>query len=229
MPFAIPRAPSRPVNSGRCEHHQRAAGTFNGFTRHLFCTAAPVFHPILFPCVLQSITDCSPLFPSFFRFLIALSSSSIRHLIYRPLFRVFSLPVVSISFDFFQPFSTPRSPGSLERAARRSFVLGRKKIVARRDTQRASPIFRYANARDRTSERAGGRADGRDGRTVCGMKKIVREKSECSYQSAMQTRGFASVMPGEREREEKKRNDVGRRGYIEALVSARREGYLVRF
>lgn len=34
-----------------------------------------------------------------------------------------------------------------------------------------------------------------NGRTVYGMKKIVREKSECSYQSAMQTRGFASVMP----------------------------------
>lgn len=83
------------------------------------------------------------------------------------LFRIFSLPVVSISFDFFQPFSTPRSPGSLERAARRSFVLGRKKIVARRDTQRASPIFRYVNARDRTSERAGGRAGGRTGRSDC--------------------------------------------------------------
>lgn len=58
---------------------------------------------------------------------------------------------------------------------------------------------------ERANGPAGGRAGGRDGRTVCGMKKIVREKSECSYQSAMQTRGFASVMPGEREREREKK------------------------
>lgn len=40
------------------------------------------------------------------------------------------------------------------------------------------------------------------------MKKIVREKSECSYQSAMQTRGFASVMPSSAN-ERKKRNANG--------------------
>lgn len=51
------------------------------------------------------------------------------------------------------------------------------------------------------------------------MKKIVREKSECSYQSAMQTRGFASVMPGEREREKKKKR---RRGETRMYMERRR-------
>lgn len=206
-----PRVLSRPVNSGRCEHHQRAAGTFKGFTRHPSRTITPVFTRFYSPAsssLSRTVHLRSRHF--FFLLLIVLSSSSTRHSIYRP-FRIFSFLVVPIfSFDFFSSPSPSRSPLSLERA-RRSFVLGRKKIAARRDTQRASPIFRYANAGDRTSGRAGGRI-------VCGMKKIVREKSECSYQSAMQTRGFASVMPGERER--KKRNiDVERRGYMKRRLA----------
>jgi len=101
-----PRASSRPVNSGRCEHHQRAADTFNGFTRHLSCTIAPVFIRFYSPAsssLSRTVQLCSR--HSFFLLLIALSSSCIRHLICRSLFRVFSFPVVPISFDFFQPFS----------------------------------------------------------------------------------------------------------------------------
>lgn len=53
-----PLAPSRPVNSGRCEHHQRAAGTFNGSTRpfslslSLFVSVPPLlFFSLLLQCV----------------------------------------------------------------------------------------------------------------------------------------------------------------------------------
>lgn len=151
-----PRAPSRPVNSGRCEHHQRAAGTFNGLTRHLSCTIAPVFTRFYSPAssnLSRTVHLCSR--HSFFLFLIVLSSSSIHHLIYQPLFPVYSF--VPISFDFFQPFSVPTLSSEL---ARRSFVLGRKKIAARRDTQRASPIFRYAKMPEiERMKRAGGWSD----------------------------------------------------------------------
>lgn len=71
-------------------------------------------------------------------------------------------------------------------------------------------------------EQASGRAA--NGRIVCGMKKIVREKSECSYQSAMQTRGFASIMPGERER---KKETMWGDGCME-LWLAQEKWYLVR-
>lgn len=106
------RASSRPVNSGRCEHHQRAAGTFNGFARFLSCSIAPVFHPILFPCVLQSITDCSPLFPSFF---LPIPNSTFLYL-----YSSFD-PSASLSRLLFCPylfwfFPTLLRPGSLERA-----------------------------------------------------------------------------------------------------------------
>lgn len=218
-----PRVPSRPVNSGRCEHHQRAAGTFNGFTWHLSRTTAAIFTRFYSPASSSlSRTVPPPPFPSFFlpnsTFLFFYSSFDLPTSLSRFLFP----RSLSLSLSIFSSPSPSHSPVSLERTARRSFVLGRKKIAARRDTQRARRLF--FGTRTPEIERA---SDGRaGGRTVCGMKKIVREKSECSYQSAMQTRGFASVMPGERER--KKGNiNVGRRGCMERRL-ARKERDLVR-
>lgn len=126
--------------------------------------------------------------------LIALSSSSTCHLICRPPFRVFSFLVVPISFDFFQPF--PIIPFSrFSRACCPTVICPWQEKDSRSQGYAARvPIFRYANAGDRTGERAGGQSD------CMRHEKNRPRKSECSYQSAMQTRGFASVMLGERER-----------------------------
>lgn len=82
----------------------------------------------------------------------------------------------------------------------------------------------------RTNERTDGRRKNErmNGPTVCGMEKIVREKSECSYQSAMQTRGFASVMPSSANEGQKKGAAEGNRaprdGGYKAPVNTRGNG-----
>lgn len=185
------------------------------------------FHSILFPCVLQSITDCSPSLPSFFlpisnsTFLFFHSSFDLPTSLSRFLFPLLSL----FSFDFFSSSSLSRCTPFLSSVltARWSFVLGRKKIAAE---IYAARVAYFSNTRDRTDERAGGRVGGW---TICGLKKIVREKSECSYQSAMQTCGFASVMPGKREREKRKRQCEKTRMYGVSISEGRRKRSRVRF
>lgn len=149
-----PRTSPRPVNSGRCEHHQRAAGTFNRFS------LAPLlrFHSILFPCVLQSIMGCSSLFPSFFLFLITLFSSFICS-ICRSLFHVFIFPTPIIPVSWFFPALLHYILLILSSELAELFVLGRKKITARRDTQRRLFFGTWMLEIERASERAGGRED----------------------------------------------------------------------
>lgn len=158
-----PRVLSRPVNSGRCEHHQRAAGTFNGFTRHLSCTIAPVFTRFYSPAS-SSLSRTVHLRSrhSFFLLLIALSSSSTRHLICRPPFRIFSFLVVPISFDFFpallhhvSPISLPASCPTVicpwqEKDSRSQEYAARVAYFSVRECQRSN---------ERVNERAGGWSD----------------------------------------------------------------------
>lgn len=159
-----PRAPSRPVNSGRCEHHQRAAGTFNGSTRSFSIYLSLSFSFTLFlllsllsfflffslafvcslppPCATPAYRRRPRLsvpFPrvslvyhgphcrvrhSSFLFLVALSSSSIRHsLLGSPrlsppspsLSRFLSAPPAP-HFDF-SGHPPPRSPFRFPRAS----------------------------------------------------------------------------------------------------------------
>lgn len=134
-PLAALRASSQPVNSSRCEHHQRAAGIFNGFTPSL--SFLPLsFTPLLLSLSRSATSSATPSLSSryfssspfrvlrvyhglltrsrhsFFLLLMALSSSSIRHSsigsIGSSLFR-FPSPI-AVSFDFSIPPAVPMLP-----------------------------------------------------------------------------------------------------------------------